>query len=157
MMGDEVTALDFTTLVIAVAGLVAAVVSLGWQVVSWRWSGPRVHADIGLGIMTMTDGSLGPAVVTVEGINTGRAEASIVSWAIKFPDGGAIVPAISQARWSGPSLPVTLPGGHSAMWQVERSWLVEARREVGLGEIEVRAFIMLGSGTRLLSRNTIIV
>jgi hypothetical protein len=37
------TALDITTLVIAVIGLAAALLSLGWQVASWMLSGPRVR------------------------------------------------------------------------------------------------------------------
>ena len=37
------TALDITTLVIAVIGLAAAFLSLAWQVAVWMLSGPRVR------------------------------------------------------------------------------------------------------------------
>ena len=151
--GDP-TALDITTLVIAVLGLAAALLSLGWQVASWLLSGPRVRAGISPGIATMTDGSIGPPCIAVEARNVGRAEASVAMWGFKLPDGGTFVPAMTPGTWWGQSLPVTLSGGHAATWLVDIASLVEARTQAGLGEVDVRAFVTLGSG-KIVSRSTI--
>jgi hypothetical protein len=151
----NVTALDITTLVIAIVGLAAAFLSLGWQVASWWLSGPRVRAGIGYGIMTMSDGSLGPGAITVEARNVGRAETSIVSWGFRFPDGGTIVPIMNPGTWQGEPLPVTLAGGHGVTWLVDPSFVAEARRAAGFGEAELRSFVSLGSGRREVSRKAI--
>jgi hypothetical protein len=153
--GDP-TALDITTLVIALIGLAAALLSLGWQVASWLLSGPRVRVGISHAIMTMTDGSVGPRCIAVEARNVGRAEASLVSWAISFPDGGTIVPAMSPGTpWWGPSLPHPLGGGHSATWLVDFDSFVKARAQAGFGEVDIRAVVSLGSGKKIVSRSTI--
>jgi hypothetical protein len=151
----NVTALDITTLVIAIVGLAAAFLSLGWQVASWWLSGPRVRAGIGYGIMTMSDGSLGPGAITVEARNVGRAETSIVSWGFRFPDGGTIVPAMNPGTWQGESLPVTLAGGHGVTWLVDPLLVAEGKHAGGFGEVELRSFVSLGSGRREVSRRAI--
>ena len=154
MSGDP-TALDITTLVIAVVGLAAALLSLGWQVASWLLSGPRVLVGISPGIATMTDGSIGPPCIAVEARNVGRAEASIVMWGFRLPDGGTFFPAMTPGTWWGPSLPSTLAGGHSASWLVEVASLVEARAQAGFGEVDVRAVVSLGSGKKIVSRSAL--
>jgi hypothetical protein len=153
--GDP-TALDITTLVIALVGLAAALLSLGWQVASWLLSGPRVRAGISRAIMTMTDGSLGPPCIAVEARNIGRAEASLVSWAIRLPNEGTIVPMMSPGTpWWGPSLPHPLAGGHSVTWLVDFDSFVGARTQAGFGEVDVRAVVSLGSGKKIVSHSTI--
>lgn len=152
---EDVSALDITTLVIALVGLAAALLSLGWQVASWLLSGPRVRAGISHAIMTMTDGSLGPPCISVEARNVGRAEASVVSWGMTLPDGKMIVPAMSPGTWWGPSLPVTLAGGHAVTWLVDISSMVEARAQAGFGEVNVHSVISLGSGRKEVSSGSI--
>lgn len=154
MEGDP-TALDITTLVIALIGLVAALVSLGWQVASWLLSGPRVRAGISHGVMTMSDGSIGPPCIAVEARNVGRAEASLVSWGLRLPDGGTFVPPMSPGTWWGPSLPHPLAGGHSVTWLVDIGSIVEARAQAGFDEVDVRSVVTLGSGKKVESASTI--
>ena len=154
MPDGDPTALDITTLVIAVIGLAAALLSLGWQVASWLLSGPRVRAGISPGIVTMSDGTIGPPCITVEARNVGRAEASLVMWGFRLPDGGTFVPAMSPGTWWGPSLPVTLAGGHATTWLVNIESLVEARAQAGFAEVDIRAVVSLGSGKKIVSRST---
>jgi hypothetical protein len=45
---QEPTTLDLMTLAVAILAFGVAIVSLVWQIASWRLSGPRIIVEIGL-------------------------------------------------------------------------------------------------------------
>jgi hypothetical protein len=55
-MPETTSTLDIVTLVIAVLGLVAAAISLVWQIVSWRLTGPVVKVSVSMGVLVGVSG-----------------------------------------------------------------------------------------------------
>jgi hypothetical protein len=151
-MAQQTTALDITTLVIAVVGLVAAVASLGWQVVSWRLTGPVVRVEIGYGIAVMA-GSVGPRIVYVRAVNVGRSPAGIEGWGFRLPDGKTIVD-MEPEPGSGPQGPVTIDGGHAEQWRMSLDRLVGSRQIEGYPPTRVRGMVRTHTG-EVLSKSTL--
>lgn len=148
-MTAEPTALDITTLVIAVVGLVAAVASLGWQVVSWRLTGPVVRVEIGYGIAVPG----GATIVYVRAINVGRSPAGIEGWGLRLPDGKTMID-LGPEPGSGRPLPFTLNGGHAEEWRMSLDRLVESRESEGYPPTRVRGMVRLHTG-QVLSKKTL--
>jgi len=144
IMAQQTTALDITTLVIAVIGLVAGVASLGWQVVSWRLTGPVVRVEIGYGIEVIA-GNLGQDIVYVRAINVGRSPVEIEGWGFRLPDGKTIIDMAPEPG-SVPPLPITLDGGHAQEWRMSLRRLVGSRESEGYPPTRVRGMVRLGTG-----------
>ena len=154
-MDDPVSSLDILTLVIAIVGAVAGLLSLGWQALSWFLTGPVVKVSIGEGIFTMTDGTLGPDVVYVRAMNRGRSEVSVTAWAIKLPSGRTFV-QMQPAPWTGRRCPHTLAGKHDVTWYSLRTDLAQAVARDGLRTASLHGVVSLGgSGKDKVSRGTI--
>jgi hypothetical protein len=144
--------LDWVTLGIAVLGLLAALLSLGWQIIEWTLSGSRVKATIAIAL-SVGGPTHGARLLSVTASNVGRARASISSWAVMLPDKRTIVPAAVPGMWEGPDVPRTLEVGDGATWYVLLDAMVQARHDAGyITETEVRATVVLGTGKRVTSR-----
>lgn len=158
MLGDCLIAasnpspLDWVTLGIAVLGLLAALLSLGWQIIEWTLSGSRVKATIAFAL-SLGGPTHGTGLLSVTASNVGRARASVSSWAVMLPDKRTIVPAVQPGMWQGPDVPRTLEVGDGATWYVLLDAMVEARHNAGYTtETEARATVVLGTGKRVTSR-----
>lgn len=61
------------TLILGIVGTVSGMAALGWQVVTWRASGPVVEVKVTQGF-PVYGSSLGEIVTTVTALNKGRAQ-----------------------------------------------------------------------------------
>jgi hypothetical protein len=109
MMPETTSTLDIVTLVIAVLGLMAAAISLVWQIVSWRLTGPLVKVSVSRGFLVGVPGPV-PEIISVTARNVGRSNVSIGAWGLRLPNGERLVVPIPEA-WAGPRVPYTLMGG----------------------------------------------
>jgi hypothetical protein len=135
--------------VLAIIGVVAASVSLIWQVVSWRLTGPVVRVKVGTGI-PVREGQLGPEMVYVRAINIGRAPIEVAGWGFRLPDGRTIVGVDEYG--GGENVPFTLAGGHSESWYMYRTTLMGTREGASGAPIALRGMVQLGTGRELLSK-----
>lgn len=120
MTSVKVTALDVTTLVIAVFGAVTAMASLVWQLANHHLTGARVKVHLRAGWLGMggavtmpwdqfreaarPEGVTGPTMVAVEVRNVGRLPCSVMGWGVGA--GGTILGHVQTAykpRGSKPS------------------------------------------------------
>jgi hypothetical protein len=146
---DAMSALDITTLVLAIIGVVAAGASLIWQVVSWRLTGPVVRVEIGTAIPVMA-GQLGPDMVYVKAINIGRAPVEVTGWGFRLPDGRTIVGV--DEHGAGPTGSFTLAGGHSEGWYMYPTTIMGGREAASGVPIALRGMVRLGTGREILSK-----
>lgn len=150
----EPSALDWVTLGIALAGFLLAVVSLVWQVFSWRLTGSVVRAELARG-MTV-GGSSGIDVIMLTARNIGRSSVSVTGWGLRVDEGGEISTLVVPVPlpWQGPTIPHTLEGGHSATWYFIEEELHPTLRKTPSPK-RLRGRISLGTGTEALSKNTL--
>jgi hypothetical protein len=123
------------TLCIALLSLLLAGIALGWQVVSWRRSGPRVKVSAGWGFY-----STGAGLIFITATNSGRLGTEIGSCGFDLPDDRQIVDPDVQ-------LPTTelAPGGSvSVRFNPDRLRIPLAEQAVtGKG---VRPWVQTGHG-----------
>jgi hypothetical protein len=123
---------EIASFVLAVLGLVLAVVSLVWQFATFRLSGGNATALLKAGVLTngmsilnaadkMTPDQLettlqqhgGLPVIGVEVRSTGRMPVTVRSWGLRAPSGVVVNPISDQV---GPSLKHTIDPYDSATW-----------------------------------------
>ena len=161
-MTDTVSGLDIATLVIAVAGLVTAAVSLSWQVVVHRLTGSRVRVELVMGALagdayvsgpaaTFDPASLiaqgfGPLVVGVRGRNVGRLAVDITHWDIYTGDGfGYTLPGYPL----NPNLPHRLEPGSTVtfLYPIDHvRALITSKAAIGKTDQRIRGALSLGTG-----------
>ncbi|SHJ58156.1 hypothetical protein SAMN05421803_107168 [Nocardiopsis flavescens] len=163
------TALDITTLVVAICAAVVAATALGWQIASWLLSGGRAKVELLNGalhqfgpqwIVMPPNKPLDPSgaangftrrAIFVEVRNVGRLPITVTSWQLKLP-GGVKIGELNSPN--GPRLPHRLDVGDSEKWAIEvDSELVAAlratRKMAKVDDVEVRAVVSLGSGKEI--------
>lgn len=160
-MFGQVTALDITTLVIAVVGALTGVASLAWTVASHALSGARVKVELkagwlgGGGAVTLPftnfgsvarpEGIDGPAVVVVEARNVGRLPCSVVGWGVSV--GSAQLGHVQLPV--NPALPHRLEVGEEGSWFVEMHSvlaLIATLRETNVPATHLSGKVSLGDG-----------
>lgn len=169
------TALDITTLVVAICAAVVAATALGWQVASWLLSGGRAKVELLNGalhqfgpqwVVMPPNKPLDPSAaangftrraIFVEVRNVGRLPITVTSWQLKLP-GGVKIGELNSPN--GPKLPHRLEVGDNATWAIEvDGQLVAAlhatRRMAKVDDVEVRAVVSLGSGKEITTRRRI--
>ena len=148
-MPETTSTLDIVTLVIAVLGLVAAAISLVWQIVSWRLTGPVVKVSVSMGVLVGVSGP-GHAIISITARNVGRSNVSIGAWGLRLPNGERLIVPIPEA-WAGPRVPYTLMGGHSESWRMDHDEVHQSLIDAGLpgGRRQGRRFARDRQGHRL--------
>lgn len=131
---------------IALAGLVLAVVSLTWQVISWSFTGARVKVSLSRGFVGYPDGRTRPVVI-ITARNVGRAPATIAGWGLRLPDSRQVV-MLEYTQWVGPTPPFRLVGQDAIDYRwPEDKLFPELRNEFPEGEPpRVRGFVRLANG-----------
>jgi hypothetical protein len=147
---SQAGALDIVALVIAVIGLCLSLVALVWVAVSWRYTRDIVRVTLSRAIVV---GATNLPTLSVTASNVGRSAVSIEGWGLLLPDGQAIWPAVGDpSTWWGSQTPITLQGGHSEFWQVDLNVIRNAIVQQGLGNVQVRGFVNLGTGRKRKSK-----
>jgi hypothetical protein len=93
---------------IAIAALVLSVLSLGWQIWTWRHAGALVHVTANQSLPVYR-GEVGTPHVQIAATNKGRGPTTVTSWGLRMPDGNDMT-VLYQLPWSSP-LPFAIPPG----------------------------------------------
>lgn len=153
--------MDVVTLVIAVAGLALAAVSLTWQVVQHRLSGARVKAELLWGgrgpariisgpirgdLRQLAGAGVTEAIIGVRGRNVGRLAVDITDFAIELDCGMSY----SLPGWQvNPATPHRLEPGSVVAFYVpleDVNATIEAVRGIQEYRGKIRGRLGLGSG-----------
>jgi hypothetical protein len=159
VLAQETTSSDSTARVLAILALLVSVLSLGWNIYSWRASGRplRVHAGYNekTGMAEIAVFNTGRLPVTVEQVGLRILLGS--SW---YPS-GAFFDVYASARvddrdvpWHT-SLPLELPPGSSRSIKVHlgQFYPMADQEDRDLGhEYRARPFVLTGTGTACFDR-----
>ena len=158
---QQVVPLEALNFWLAVLGIVLALGSLTWQIVSWRLGGPRVKARIQN--MVMVSPVDGPTpVVEVTAINKGRAAINITMWGFTLPalkDKGneaiLVMPPIGDPFF-GPPLPFRLEGHSSGSWRMGVEGIRTGFEQSSTPlDIAIQGWVTLATGKRVKSNGTV--
>ncbi len=139
------------TLVFAVAACVLACLSLGWQVASWIYEGPRVRVENRFGFRVSSLPAEPVDMIFVTARNVGRSPVQVRWWG--FMDDQNRVLDLGDGLWDGLRPPFTLDARHSTTWGVPRLPLVRALSEQPSStHARLRGYADLGSGKRAVAR-----
>jgi hypothetical protein len=124
---------DGWALGIAIAGVVLAVCSLGWQWWTCRYAGARVQVSVE---PTMThpaphgQGGMVPSLA-VRARNKGSSATQIVRWGLVLPDGTEFLDSLRPVlgHSSGPSAGNTLEGHHQLDFEMPAKGGVRSARQ----------------------------
>lgn len=121
------TAPTITALAVSAAALILAGLSLTWQIIVWKRSGPLIEVDVEA--TTYIDGDEPSDLFTVYVTNAGRASTELRRWWLKELTDGLIWAGFEVRKHDTAELPRTLEAGHTAVFHVDRTVMTaEARR-----------------------------
>lgn len=124
---------DAITLIVAIAGLTLAVVSLGWQAATFVLTGPRVKVNLQQGALGPGGAVVGPVdagmsatelaqqgftepILAIEVVNVGRMPTTVTGWHAEFENGMKFT---NPQYPLNPALPFRLEPQSKATWYVE--------------------------------------
>lgn len=130
------------TLCIAVLALIVSGISAGWQIVSWRRSGPRVKVKPTSGI-----GGVPPGVwfVGIQATNRGRLATEIEQFGFQLPN-GLHMQNIYDFLGQPVNFPIPLGPGATVTMTYAADHLREALREQQISGKNVRPYVATGHG-----------
>ena len=135
---------------IAIAALVLSVLSLGWQIWTWRHVGALVHVTANQSIPVYR-GEVGAPHVQIAATNKGRGPTTVTSWGLRMPDGNDMT-VLYQLPWSSP-LPFAIPpGGAGGTWFLETDKAQDACQRAGLDHRQLQAWVRLSDGRQILAK-----
>jgi hypothetical protein len=136
------------TAIVASFALVVSLFSLGWQVVSWRRTGPVIVVK-STNAFPAYGSSVGDHHISAEATNRGRAPATIEGWGFELPDGRSIVPNGEQLPGVA-SLPHRLDPFTSASWYILAADIRRVAEEQGVHPSLLRPFVLVaGQGKKI--------
>lgn len=141
--------LRVASLIMSISALVLSVVSLGWQMWSWRRSGPVVKVTTGHAY-PVYGGDVGDHYIYVQANNTGRAPVEVTGWSLQTLNGGSIV-QVHPISLSSP-LRHTLGPGAEASWFMRWDELDQRCGELGVRVKDLRAQVKLGNDVVVRAR-----
>jgi hypothetical protein len=166
------------TTILAALGVSLALVSLGWQAVSFWRSGSRVRVEIGAGA---TDGvrvisipgsptqsqadimrshGLTQPVLEVSVRNSGHAATSVMSVDLRFPNGSVMTGSYLPGS---PELPSRIEGGSERTWLIDADLAVRTARAFEENTVTGRSWAVRGQAKvdgkkkPVVSKNDILV
>jgi hypothetical protein len=141
---------DVLARVVAIAGLVVATISLGFNIWKEWWRGKRIR----VGMEVARTGATSLLVVNAH--NAGNTSVAVIDWGFQVSGAGRARILPPNTGVNGPDLPTVLAGSQPlAPLSIAKSeFISRVRSELSLsaGEIKVRAYVIRDGGTRVLSR-----
>lgn len=157
-----VTALDTVTLVVAVAGLLIATISLTWQIIQHRLTGSVIRVELlagafgrggvatgpiaGFNMRSLASQGFNDPVFAVRGRNVGRLAVDVTSWDIYTGDGfGFTLPGYGP----NPALPYRLEPGSTVTFYcpvADVRALFDGKKAIGETDSRARGSLTLGTG-----------
>jgi len=135
--------------ILSISAIVISLASFGWQVITWRQSGPVVAVTATTALPTY-GAQLGEPHVDVTATNRGRAPVTVKAWGLKFPDDRSMF-ITEQAPFSA-SLPHRLEPGADASWYVETRAIRDSCQADGVRYQDLIAYVRLGDGSTVEAR-----
>lgn len=142
---------DVIARVLAIAGLVVAIISLGFNIGKEWWRGKRLR----VGLQQTRTGETSLLVVNAH--NAGNTPVAVIDWGFRVSRrgrAGRVLPPNTGV--DGPDLPMVLAGSEplAPMSMAESELASHARAQLSLsaGELKVRAYVTREGGKRVLSR-----
>jgi hypothetical protein len=129
------------TLVLSVLALLMSGLSLGWQIISWRRSGPRVKVKTinGVGGIPVVD------FVGIQATNEGRLSTEVTSFGFLLANNQTIQ-AIQDAFGMPVQLPQTLNPGGQASIHYSTEGLHSGMQQAGNSGAAARPYVETGHG-----------
>jgi hypothetical protein len=143
-------AVSLAALVLSIVGTTLGGISLGWQVWSWRRSGPLVVLTAGHHYPVREGRRIGALHISVTAHNRGRAPVQITGWTFEAPGNRCTAP-FDPVEWSTP-LPHVLSNGSQATWHVPASELESQCEILGVTFDDLRPVVTLGTGAAVRAR-----
>jgi hypothetical protein len=137
---------------IAIAALVLSVLSLGWQIWTWRHMGSVVHVTANQSLPVYR-GEVGAPHVQVAATNKGRGPTTVTSWGLRMPDGNDMT-VLYQLPWSSPLPFAILPDGAAGAWFVEIDKVQDACQRAGLDHRHLQAWVRLSDGRQIFAKQS---
>jgi hypothetical protein len=120
--------------------LLVSLAALGWQIVSWRRSGPRVHVCARAGVT-----AIGQNCVVLEVTNSGRLATEIETCGFDLPDGRHLVD-LYDFMGQPMQLPTQLAAGGTVSFHYGAERMRIALIEEGTTGQDARAYVKTGHG-----------
>lgn len=138
---------DVVARVLGVIGVLLALASLTWQVISWRLSGPRVKVRARVGVV---GAQRERNFAAVEALNSGRAAVTVTQWGFLTPDDTELV--WSRSAIGSTPLPYRLEPHADGTWFAPWDELVNLAEKNGTELAKVVPFVNLGNGKQVKGR-----
>ena len=133
-----------TSLFVGLIALALSVVSVVWQFVTWRGSGPLVRVEVSQSVPVLPGQRPGDLYTQVTARNLGRMPITVTSWALELPDGSGLF-FVSPAEWSSP-LPFRLDSHAEASWWVRTAEVRQSCAERGIAPSTIGGIVSLANG-----------
>ncbi len=134
-------------------GAATGILSLLWQIVSWRRSGSRVRVASKHALPILPRGP-DSWYLTVEARNAGRLAVTVDSWGFSMGRRrGNIVP-LRHEPWFD-RVPLRLEPGASATFGMPADEVRRLAQEQGVSLAQLKPWVSLGDGSRVVSRRSV--
>lgn len=141
--------------VVGVVGGLAGVVSLIWQIATWRRSTHRVKVTTARAWFGYPNGSTSEELVSVSAHNTGSAAVTVVAWGIQMGRKGPSLNVTSPLIGST-ALPHRLDSGASLDEHVQAVHVVEASAKYNVPFAQMRPWVRLATGEQVYARKRVL-
>jgi hypothetical protein len=141
--------------ILSITAIILGGASLGWQVLTWRQSGPVVVVTATQAFPTYGHGassSIGDPHVDVSAQNKGRSPVTVKNWGLKLADGRNMA-ILEPASWSA-KLPYRLEPGDSASWYADTESVKRSCAANGIRYQDLIAYVSLGDGRTVQAKHS---
>jgi hypothetical protein len=134
-----------------VLGGLAGIVSLVWQIATWRRSSHNVKVTTSQAWFTFSDGTFSEDMLAVTIFNTGSSAVTVTGWGIEMESHGASLNVIAPIPGSTP-LPHRLESGAEMNVHIRAQDLRNAHGERKVPFKQMRAWARLATGRRVFAK-----
>jgi hypothetical protein len=138
-----------TALVVSILALLLAATSLGWQVYSWRRTGPAVKVTVDNAIPVGIPG-VPDHLLQVTATNHGRGPTTVMGWGFQLPNNNVL--AVPQQTPMSTPLPRRLEGGAEASWFMDPQEIRLRSAELRIPFDRIIGYVTLAGGEKVLAK-----
>ena len=136
---------------VGVLGGLAGIVSLLWQIATWRRSAHNVKIKTAQAWFTFPNGTFSDDMLAVTIYNTGSSAVTVTGWGVEMSPRGESLNVITPIVGSTP-LPHRLESGAEMNVHVRAQDLRDARAERSVPFSQMRAWARLATGRRVFAK-----
>ncbi len=143
--------LTLTGALVGIVGGLAGIVSLVWQISTWRKSAHYVNAKTSQAWFAYPNGTFNEDMLAVTIFNTGNSAVTVIGWGVEMEPQGDSLNVISPIAAST-HLPHRLESGAEMILHVRAQVLRDAHAERNVPFSQMRAWARLATGRRVLAK-----